>query len=163
MSKKVLFVLGGPNGPDGKLSKISKSRLDSCLGLYEPGDMVLCTGGWGKHFNTSKEAHAVYAQRYLLSHGLPGNCFMPHALSENTVDDAVKILPVLARVGSMNLTVITSDYHLERVKMIFGEILSGYRIQYVGVPFPHSEQELKPLIDHEQRAIAMIRRNGLYY
>ena len=163
MSRKILIALGAPNSPEGKLSKISISRLDSCVELYEPGDMVLCTGGWGKHFNTSKEAHAVYAQQYLLSCGLPEDCFLPHALSGNTVEDAVKILPVIDGFGHVDLTVITSDYHLERVKLIFDEILSTYRIRYVGAPFPLNNKELKPLIDHEQRAIAAILKNGLYY
>jgi hypothetical protein len=163
MSGTALIVLGAPNSPEGKLSKISISRLDTCAKLYEPGNLVLCTGGWGEHFNTSKEAHAVHATRYLVNRGLPDNCFLPHALSENTVDDALKIMPIINTLGDLNLTVITSDYHLERVKLIFGEILSVYRIQYVGAPFPLSEQELKPLIDHEHRAIAMIRKNGLYY
>jgi hypothetical protein len=125
--------------------------------------MVLCTGGWGKHFNTAKEAHAVYAERYLLSCGLPEDCFLPPALSGNTVDDAVKILPIIDKFGTVDLTVISSDYHLERVKLIFGEILSAYRIQYVGATCPLDEKELQPLVDHEQRAIATILKNGLYY
>tara|TARA_R110002126_G_scaffold181672_2_gene330481 strand:+ start:1569 stop:1733 length:165 start_codon:yes stop_codon:yes gene_type:complete len=53
MKKEVLVVLGSPNSPTGALSDISKSRLNFCLENYSEDQKVLCTGGWGDHFNTS--------------------------------------------------------------------------------------------------------------
>lgn len=163
MIKEVLIVLGAPNSPTGKLSKISKSRLDCCVKLFSPGKFVLCTGGWGKHFNTSKEAHAIYAKRYLLKKGVSEENFLDNALSENTVDDAVKIASVISGLGELILTVITSDYHLERVKIIFEEVLKGLKIEYIGTQSQLTDKELKSLIEHERSAIAWINKNGLYY
>ena len=31
--------------------------------IHRKGDLILCTGGWGIHFNTGSEAHAVYAKK----------------------------------------------------------------------------------------------------
>lgn len=163
MKKEVLIVLGAPNSPTGKLSKISKSRLDCCANLFSPGKLVLCTGGWGEHFNTSKQAHALYAKRYLLKKGISESSFLGNALSKNSVDDAVKIKPIISGLGNVHLTVITSDYHLDRVKLIFEEVLKGFEIDYIGAPNGLNDKDLKPLIDHEQKAISLINKNGLYY
>ena len=163
MTKEVLIVLGAPNSPSGKLSKISKSRLDCCANQFSLGNLVLCTGGWGKHFNTSKEAHAIYAKRYLLKKGVLEESFLDIALSENTVDDAVKIRAIISGLENTKLTVITSDYHLERVKLIFGEVLKGFNTEYIGAPSFATHTELKQLIEHEHKAITKIKKNGLYF
>jgi len=163
MTKEVLIVLGAPNSPSGKLSEISKSRLDFCAKLFSPGKLILCTGGWGKHFNTSKEAHATYAQRYLIKKGVSNDSFLDIALSENTVDDAVKIASIISNLGDVILTVITSDYHLDRVQLIFEEVLKGFNIEYIGAPSLLEDHELDHLIEHERKAIEMINKNGLYF
>ena len=163
MMKEILVVLGSPNSPTGELSIISKSRLDYCAQLYTEGKGILCTGGWGNHFNISKEPHALYAQRYLINKGVPENAFMDFALSENTVDDAVKIKVVVQKSGHQHLTIITSDYHIERVRLIFSRILSDFRITYIGVETGLTKEDLQPLTDHEHDAIQSILKNGLYY
>ena len=163
MIREVLIVLGAPNSPSGKLSKISKSRLDYCAKLFSSEKLVMCTGGWGKHFNTSKEAHATHAKRYLINKGVSKGSFLESALSENTVDDAVKIAAIISGIEDIILTVITSDYHLDRVKLIFNQVLKGLKIRYIGTPSQLTNDALKPLIDHEHKAIALIKKNGLYY
>lgn len=163
MKNEVLIVLGSPNSPAGELSEISKSRLDFCANIYSEGMLVLCTGGWGEHFNTAKEAHAFYAKKYLIKKGIQKDDFLDFALSENTVDDAVKIKEIVAKLEQPRLTVITSDYHLERVQLIFGEILHGYNIKYMGAPGNIENHLLQHLINHEKEAIQSIVKNGLYY
>ena len=159
----MLVVLGAPNASSGKLSKISKSRLDCCANLYESGMYVLCTGGWGKHFNISKEPHAVYAKQYLLKKGISESDFLKFALSGNTVEDAVMIKPIISKLENPKLAIITSDYHLERVRLIFDEILIDHKLEYIGTPTMLSKTKLEKLINHEQSAISQIKENGLYY
>ena len=53
MKREVLVVLGGFNSPTGELSATSLDRLDYCKGIFIKGQLVLLTGGWGDHFNTS--------------------------------------------------------------------------------------------------------------
>lgn len=159
----ILVVLGAPNTPTGALSEISISRLNYCTKLYVPGKRILCTGGWGKHFNISKEPHALHAKRYLVNKGVPESAFLDFALSENTVDDALKIKKVLSKSDHFDLIVITSDYHMERVKLIFSQILKAYEITYQGPKTGLSKEDLQPFIDHEHTAIKSIIENGLYY
>lgn len=163
MKKDVLIVLGSPNSSSGELSNISTSRLNYCANIYQPGNLVLCTGGWGDHFNTSTNAHASYAKQYLLEKGLMEIDFLDFALSGHTVDDAVKVKPILSELENIKLTVITSDYHLNRVKLIFIEILEGYDMDFVGVESGLPQEEFEAAVQHENKAVASILQNGLYY
>ena len=163
MQTEILIVLGAPNTPSGVLSDISKSRLDNCLSRYKKGKSVLCTGGWGAHFNTAPNAHASYARAYLAANGVDESDFLDLALSENTVDDAVKIKSILSNFSNASLTIITSDYHLDRVRLIFDEVLEGYNKNYTGVESNLPEKEFDVLVQHEKNAIKAILENGLYY
>lgn len=163
MKKEVLIVLGSPNASTGELSTISKSRLNYCINQYSEGQLVICTGGWGAHFNTAKQAHAAYAKAYLMEHGLPETCFLELALSSHTVDDAVKIKPILETLEAVKLTIITSDYHVERVSLIFKTILKDYDMLCIGADSDLDTDQFNTLVAHEKKAIQSILENGLYY
>ncbi|MCF7568715.1 YdcF family protein [Sabulilitoribacter arenilitoris] len=163
MKKNTLIVLGSPNSPEGVLSDISRSRLNYCASLYTKGSFVLCTGGWGDHFNTSSKPHAEYSKAYLIKNGIPKDAFLDFALSSNTVDDAVKIKPVVEKLDNVHLTIITSEYHLERVKLIFNEILNPFELEFVGVKSNLSKDVYNKLVAHEKKAVKSILDNGLYY
>jgi len=163
MQKEIFIVLGSPNSPDGILSNISKSRLDYCISNYQKGNLVLCTGGWGNHFNISRKSHATYAKQYLIENGISENDFLDFALSKNTVDDAVKIKPIVSKLKNINLTIITSDYHLNRVKLIFNKILEQYKIKFIGVESDLQKEEYDALTLHEKNAIKSIILHGLNY
>ena len=162
--KNIVIVLGSPNSESGDLSDIAKNRLNFCLQLCLNRSMsILCTGGWGKQFNTTELPHAKYAKDYLISKGLKENQFLDYALSSHTVDDAVKAKEVLEEIECGEITIITSDYHLERVKLVFDEILSGYKKNYVGVANYLPKETEHMLIEHEKESVKSIKENGLYY
>jgi len=160
---EVLIVLGSPNSSFGELSDISKSRLNYCLSRYEKERLVLCTGGWGAHFNTSPESHAAYAKKYLLVNGVQKEDLLDSALSSNSVDDAVKVKEILDKLNDHKLIIITSAYHLERAQLIFNEILTGYKMEFAGVESTMEELEFQKLVQHEKNAIKSITKNGLQY
>ena len=163
MKKEVLIILGSPNSPSGKLSDISISRLNDCVNRYQKGNLILCTGGWGEHFNISKNSHATFAKQYLIEKGILEEDFLDFALSGNTVDDAVKIKPIISTLEKSKLTIITSDYHLNRVKIIFNKILENYTMDFIGVESNLGQEEYNTLMQHEKNAINSIIQNGLYY
>lgn len=163
MKREILIVLGSPNSQLGELSTISKSRLDYCKTIFKKGNLVICTGGWGAHFNTAIKPHATYAKEYLFKKGLLENDFLEIAKSSNTVDDAVKIKPIISKLKNIKLTIITSDYHLNRVKLIFNQILEDYKMQFIGVDSELEKSIYDSLIEHEKKSIQAIRINGLYY
>lgn len=163
MKKEVLIILGSPNSPSGKLSDISISRLNNCVNRYQKGNLILCTGGWGEHFNISKSSHATFAKQYLIEKGILEEDFLDFALSGNTVDDAVKIKPIISKLEKSKLTIITSDYHLNRVKIIFNKILENYTMDFIGVDSNLDREEHNVLMQHEKNALNSIVQNGLYY
>ena len=124
---EVIVVLGSPNFPDGTLGPIALDRIKGCLGIFDPTKhKILCTGGFGAHFNTSPVAHANYLKDFLIQKGVPSTAFLPLALSSNTVEDAVMSKSILKEVEYKNLIILTSEYHLARVKFIFTEILKDF-------------------------------------
>lgn len=163
MPQEIFIILGSPNSPSGKLSTISLGRLNHCLINYKKRDLIICTGGWGSHFNTAEQSHAYYAKKFLIEKGIPENAFLDFALSSNTVDDAVKSKSILDNLSPYIITVITSDYHLKRVELIFKQILKMYNINFVGVISDLPKNEFDTLLKHETKSIQNIIENGLYY
>tara|TARA_B100000809_G_scaffold237763_1_gene257879 strand:+ start:45082 stop:45573 length:492 start_codon:yes stop_codon:yes gene_type:complete len=163
MQQKIVIVLGSPNYPSGALGEISKSRLNYCLNTFQEGNLILCTGGWGAHFNTAEKAHASYSKTFLIEHGISENSFLEFALSTNTVEDAVKTKQIVSKFENPQLTIVTSDYHLNRVKLIFNEILEKYAMNFIGIESNLNKEEYSTLVLHEQKAIQSILEIGLYY
>lgn len=160
--QEIVIVLGAPNSTTGELSSIAQSRLNHCVSIYKTGMRVLCTGGWGEQFNTTPTAHAEYAKNYLIKKGIPVGSFLDSVYSANSVEDAVKTKQVINGIDA-KLMIITSDYHLERIKLIFNKVLSTYECSYIGVKTGLPDGELDKLIAHEKQAVTSILNNGLYY
>ena len=131
--------------------------------MFTKGNLIVCTGGWGDHFNTAEYAHAYYAKAYLIENGILEDTFLDFALSKHTVDDAVKLIPILTVFTNPNVTIITSDYHLERVTLIFTEILKAYSLKFIGVTSNLDKTEYDTLVLHEKKRVQAIKDNGLYY
>jgi len=163
MKREVLVVLGSPNSITGELSIVANDRLSFCQKIYQKNMMILCTGGWGDHFNIARKSHAFYLKKCLIEKGIPEDCFLEFALSVNTVDDAVKVKEIISLLDNIHLTIVTSDYHLERVKLIFNEVLKIYKMRFVGVKTNLEEEKYNALVKHENKAIEGILKNGLYY
>ena len=161
---EVIVVLGSPNFPDGTLGPIALDRLLGCLSIFNPQKhKILCTGGFGTHFNTSPIAHANYLKDFLIQKGVPSTAFLPLALSSNTVEDAVMSKSILIKTEFKDLVIMTSEYHVARVKFIFTEILKDFNLNFNAVTHHSIDDVLEPLIQHEKMAMDQLNLNGLYY
>jgi uncharacterized SAM-binding protein YcdF (DUF218 family) len=162
--KQVIILLGSPNSANGRLSKIAIGRAKKCLEIFNSEtDMILCTGGFGLHFNTTSIPHAEYLKRYLIKKGISKTDFLRFANSSNTVQDATKSKEILLENVIKKLIIITTEYHLKRVQLIFDEILSEFDKIYLPVPNNMSKKSLIKFETHEAKAIEGILKNGLYY
>lgn len=161
--KEILIVLGSLNSSEGELSDIATDRLNHCLQLFDKRkNLILCTGGFGEHFNTTEIPHAKYAINYLIKCGLEPHYFLEMAVSSNTVEDAVKTKAILSHYN-FPVKIITSDYHLERVQIIFDQILTGIEKEYFGVSHTLPESLKQQFIEHEKKAIHGLKINGLHF
>lgn len=158
----VILILGAPNDQEGNLGQIAKDRLDCAFDIYQANEnsLILCTGGFGSHFNTSANPHAYYAKKYLIGKGVAKEFFLESPLSSNTVDDFRMTKSMILKINPTVLFVITSDFHIKRAKILHNIIISFPRVAFIPAKSSFSDQELETLILHEKIAIQELEDNN---
>lgn len=163
MTAGLILILGSPNEDDGTLPAMALGRVAVGYQLYTErrtaGWRLLLTGGFGEHFNRTTQPHAYYLQQWLLTHGVPAHDILDFALSRHTGEDALLARPIVERTGVRQLCVVTSDFHVERVALIFHRVFLAYPLEFVGAPYlpTCSPAEQKRLVAHEAKRIAELQ------
>ncbi len=159
--KGVILLLGSPNNFKGELSSISEERINRAFKEYKsnPGFQILLTGGFGEHFNTTDLPHAHYAKMHLLHLGVPEKDFLEFAISSNTVEDALFSKPIIENLTIEKIIVVTSDFHVERVKTIFESIFPKCNIEFSSSLTVLPTSQLKKLKSHESQALKRFKQN----
>jgi len=160
-----IVILGSPNDKDGNLLHIAISRAEAALVEYKKmGDCkLLCTGGFGEQFNSTHIPHGQYLQEYLISKGVPPSSFIEIALSSFTLQDATLSKPILEQHSITRCILVTSDFHMERAKLVFNQVLPHLDFEYSEAETLVSEEELQKLIKHEMKAIEREKANFRAY
>jgi uncharacterized SAM-binding protein YcdF (DUF218 family) len=153
--KGIIVVLGSPNSDKGELSEIAINRLDRAVDFFKINNnyKILCTGGFGKHFNTTSLPHAKYAADYLKQRGVPAEDILEYVISSNTIEDALKTKHIIQNYNFKNLVVITSDFHIERARILFNRYLQDENLIFIEAISTLDERSLKKLIQHEASAL----------
>lgn len=163
---KLILVLGSPNAADGTLSAMAESRLQTCWSVYtkEPAKIIL-TGGFGAHFNTSNKPHAYYLKEKLISMGVLEADIVALVESRHSVEDATLSKWIIEVYHPEAMTIITSDYHYERARIIFEAVYAPF--QHFTFSLASSEKVnpeiLEPLIRHEKIALQDLLDNGVRF
>ena len=155
----IIILLGAPNGPSGELSSIAVERCLEAVAVYRRhiGSGILPTGGFGD-FNQTDKPHAYYTRNFLLEHGVPARDILEPALSRFTLEDATLSKPIVSRYNAEALIVVTSDFHLERAKLIFKKTFTGCSLLFYGSKTDLPPAELDVLRQHEKEATARLLR-----
>lgn len=150
-----IVILGSPNDQKGNLSPIAISRADAALVEFKKNkaSKILCTGGFGQHFNLTDTPHGKYLQDYLIVKGVPVSSFIEVALSSYTLEDATLSKPILERHAITRCILVTSDFHMERAKLVFNHVLPDMDFEYSKAVSSMGEEEREKLMSHEQAAI----------
>jgi uncharacterized SAM-binding protein YcdF (DUF218 family) len=150
-----IVILGSPNDKDGNLLPIAISRAEAALVEYKKRGSckLLCTGGFGKQFNSTNTPHGRYLQKYLVSKGIPSSAFIEIALSAYTLQDATLSKPILEQHSITRCILVTSDFHMERAKLVFKHIFPQLDFEYSKAKTLVSDAELQTLVTHEKSAI----------
>lgn len=153
--KSIILLLGSPNDDKGRLSTIAVNRVECAYRLYaENRDMLfLCTGGFGEHFNVTSHPHAFYAKQALIRLGVDENAFLPFVLSGNTYEDFTLSKPLIEKELPDVLFIVTSDFHMERVKLLHKRIIDYPQTVFISAQSTVPEDKLSLLIEHEKKAI----------
>lgn len=157
--KKIILLLGSPNDSQGNLSRTAVDRNECAYSIYTRNDdvKILCTGGYGEHFNTTGLPHAQYAKDYLSAKGVEEEDFMTFILSSNTYEDLEMAKPVIEEHNPELLIVITSDFHMERVRILFKRLVDYPRTLFVPATTTLDDEQLLPLILHEEHAVKKLK------
>lgn len=159
--KRVILVLGAPNDEMGNLSQIAIDRLDCVFELSRCNDscQILCSGGFGS-FNPTDLPHATYGKTYLVSKGIAVQFFLPFALSAHSVDDIRKALPILEDEKPDLVLLVTSDFHMARIKILWNIIApKSFPIIFIPATSRLDMQQLAILHEHEKNAIDALEKN----
>jgi len=150
-----IVVLGSPNDKDGNLLPIAISRAETALTEYKNNEnyKVLCTGGFGKQFNLTNIPHGQYLQEFLISKGVPSSSFIEIALSSFTLQDATLSKSILEQHSITRCILVTSEFHMERAKLVFNQVLPNIDFEYSEAETSVSEEQFQKLIKHEKNAI----------
>jgi len=110
-------ILGFRLNRNNKIHPILKKRLDFFIKKYKKGDKVILSGGNPKK-NTHTEAFimAKYIKKHL---DIKKNHILLENRSLNTQENVFFILKILDKHNINNASLITSSWHLKRVKTLF--------------------------------------------
>ncbi len=155
----IIIVLGSPNDEKGNLSDMAFGRLNQAISEYKGRKdyKIVCTGGFGKHFNTTDKPHAFYAVHHLIQQGIPEADILEMAESQNTLEDALLSKPIVDKYGAKSLIIVTSDFHIPRVRYIFERIFKGYDLNFSGAITKFSNKRNLALKKHERRELKKMK------
>ncbi len=155
MSSNLLVLLGNENEPNGELTIVAQSRAKYALEyLKEHSDYkVIPTGAFGEKFNRSSIPHGELLARYLIINGIDQDRILPFTRTSNTVEDAYGVLRAInVTPGIKEIHVVTSLFHMKRVKYIFGRALQGYKLEYHEVE-DHTNDNKRRLDKDEEKKL----------
>lgn len=159
--EKIILLLGSPNNAKGELSQIAMDRISCAYDIYKSNDDIklLCTGGFGKHFNITNLPHAHYAKEELIKKGVHEKDFLPFVISSNTYEDFEKAKAIIDNNTPDLLIVVTSDFHIERVRLLQKRIIDYPQTIFVPAKSSLPKIELLPLINHEKNAVERLKQH----
>lgn len=153
---EAVVVLANLMDQSGQLNDESAARLALAAKLWhEAPGAVLITTGWDYRPDSSiKIAHA-FREEAARAHAIPISSIVADINARDTVGDAVFVKRnVVEKSAIRNLTVVSSDYHMARVREIF-EFIFGPQFS---LRFAGAAAEIHDTIeDSEARSVAAFR------
>lgn len=159
----LIIILGSPNDASGQLAKMGQRRVAKGYAEYQQRRgapwKILLTGGFGAHFNTTAKPNAYYAQQLLLAWGVSPDAIVEFAESGHTLEDATLARPIVQRYGVKQLLIVSSDFHMPRVRFIFEHIFPDCQLSFAEAEYVSlcSAAEQQRLIAHEAQALERLR------
>lgn len=157
-----IVVLGGGINPDGSLPKHQFSRLDKSIELLRknPGAQIITCGKYsflyGKNQPAMTEAQAM--ENYLIGEGIDPVNIVREEDSKDTIGNAYYLRKyILKNTEFEKLIIITSEFHLERVKFIFGKFFEPELTEFVAVKNTETGEKLLKIKERQEYLLAKTR------
>lgn len=101
-----------------RLSSILRRRLLACLSCYRVGDRVIVCGGNVCGVPHCRQTEASVMRKFLVSRGVSSRDIILENRSRDTIENIRNLGEICNEYGISKVTVITSSWHLPRVKYI---------------------------------------------
>lgn len=110
----VLVVLGNRMNDDGTMTELSVKRLNAAMRFAAAFgvDKIILSGGVANKKANRSEAAAM--REYLLANGIAADRLVCEDKSLTTEENAEYSVPIAAKLGATEITVITSNEHMSR-------------------------------------------------
>lgn len=128
MQFDIIIVLAGGITRDGGLPESVQNRVELAYQLYQQQRAlkVLFSGRWSANWDHVPPQHteAWQMREYARELGLPARALLLEEHSQNTMENALYTTKLfLEPNGWIRVGVITSDFHVPRVRRVFAKIL----------------------------------------
>src|SRR5262249_37573921 len=127
----VIVLLGNENDAAGNLSNFALARCSKAADLATrfPEYPILPTGNFGR-FNRSDRAHGDLLREHLIALGVASQRVLIPTDSSNTLEDALVARKRVIDLGATALIVVTSEFHMRRVKYIFHRVFPDLSLNF---------------------------------
>ena len=108
-----VIVLGARVWPDGRMSRVLKTRVDAALDAWRAGktqNIIVCGAQGRDEPRTEADAMA----EYLLEQGVPEESIFLDDASYDTRENIANAKAIMDENNWQNAMIATSDYHVER-------------------------------------------------
>lgn len=132
----------------------TQARVNKALSLWASGSFnLIITSGWAYRQDSDLKIGEVVAEYLISAHGVPEDQVLADVDSRDTVGDAYFIRENIVKpYGITHLTVVTSQYHVERTEAIFKRFYPQLdSLEVVGSPV--EVDDLAKTQAHEQASI----------
>ena len=135
MAYKTAIILSHHINPDNSLSEETKARVDKSIDMYCRTEVETLTMSGGHADKEATLTHAEAMRLYALEMRVSPEDLFSEGLSLDTIGQAVFSKKGVVVPNNMDkLIVVSHDYHIRRVQVIFGFVYGkGFDIEYVGV------------------------------
>ena len=159
--KDVIIVLAGGVNYDGTLPPNPKLRVEKGVELYNQrkAKKIIMSGAYGFWLDWLKKVPPIHEAEAMKNHalflGIPHEDILIEDDSKDTLGNAYFVkVSILEKNNWKNIIVVTSDYHLPRVKIIFNTVLGpDYTIEYVESKNIFTEEEKQVWKESEAKTI----------
>ncbi len=157
-----IVVLGGGINLQGQIPPHVYQRLDKALELYKkyPTSKIILTGKYSFLYGKTKPptTEAAKMSEYLRQKGVPPSQIFLEDNSQDTISNAYYLKTnFFLPMNQFNGTIVTSHFHLERVKLIFHKVFgSNYNFEYIGIQEQLPKEEEEKIITRQNELLLKI-------
>lgn len=156
-----IIILGGGIDLKGNLPDHVFQRLDKAIELYQknPSAKIIVSGRYSFLYNQLKQyppiTEAERMAQYLIKKGIPKEKIFLERKSKDTIGNAYYLKKNFFLPKKIfSALIITSFFHLPRVKYIFKKIFGpSYNLQFIGVQENLTKNEEKKVIERQKQLL----------